>query len=137
MLAGLKGYEKIVYNSKKQGGRKIRRTAKESSATRALRKLTAKTEWFRDRKRGREEEDDFDDRVSDIRTKKKSRITSTDEENLPTGWKHKNKDKAMPEGLKEQKAGREIKTRSLMFVVGSIRGELTSNLRQDEKDSWI
>ena len=50
ILAGLKGYEKLLKESKKPGGRKLHRTAGESSKARARKKIMEKTEWFRDRK---------------------------------------------------------------------------------------
>ena len=43
MIAGLKGYEKEVFNSNKPGGRMIRRTAKKNSKTRAQRKERKQT----------------------------------------------------------------------------------------------
>ena len=61
VIAGIKGYEKLLKNSKLLGGRKLQRTAAESSKERARRKLTGKTEWFRKKKNI----DDGDENLSD------------------------------------------------------------------------
>ena len=55
ILAGLKGYDKLLKESKKPGGRKLHRTAGESSKARARKKIMEKTEWFRDRKNSESE----------------------------------------------------------------------------------
>ena len=138
VIAGLKGYEKKVYNSLKPGGQKLRRTSKESSHSRAQKKLTAKTEWFREGKRNRDDlEDSFEnDQVEVTNYPKRRRMTGErQDEQLPKGWKPEMEqrnnteiDKTMPEGWKPNK--KEIKTRSLLFVIGSRKGELASNLRK-------
>ena len=46
MLGGIKGYEKMRRTAK-VGGRKVNKSAGESSHMRAKKKLTAKSEWFR------------------------------------------------------------------------------------------
>lgn len=46
ILCGIKGYEKMRRIANK-GGRRLHRTARESSSLRAKKKLTAKSEWFR------------------------------------------------------------------------------------------
>ena len=137
MIAGLKGYEKKVYNSNKPSGRKIRRTAKESSGARAQMKLTAKTEWESewDRKRSKDVEEDFDldDGEPESNSRKRKRVYRNEDENIPEGWKQKEKvkekDKDVPDGWKITKTGRVVKTLSLMIIVGSMRGELATNLR--------
>ena len=138
MIAGLKGYEKKVYNSLKPGGQKLRRTSKESSHSRAQKKLTAKTEWFREGKRNRDDlEDSFENDQEEVtNSPKRRRMTGErQDEQLPKGWKPEMEqrnnieiDKTMPEGWKPNK--KEIKTRSLLFVLGRRKGELASNLRK-------
>ena len=51
---------KKLRNSKKQGGRKLLRTARESQKGRNQKKLLEKTEWFREKKRPREDSDEED-----------------------------------------------------------------------------
>ena len=46
MLSGIKGYEKMIRQERKVI-RKVHRSAKESKKTRAAKKLTGKSEWFR------------------------------------------------------------------------------------------
>ena len=46
ILAGIKGYEKMKRMAR-NGGRRLHRTAGESSSRRASKKLTEKSEWFR------------------------------------------------------------------------------------------
>ena len=48
IVAGLKGYEKKLRNSRKEGGGKFLRTAKESQKGRNQRKLLEKSECDRD-----------------------------------------------------------------------------------------
>ena len=68
IVAGLKGYERKLMNSRKPGGKKLLRTAKESYEGRVRKKLMAKTNWFK--KRPREEDED-------------------ELENIPEGWKRR------------------------------------------------
>ena len=121
VIAGLKGYEKKVYNSKKEGGRKLRRTAKESNVTRQQKKMTAKTEWFRERKRCRDLLDESLEEDEIARGWKRSKRSGwKDNISLPDGCKRKN----------ERKEDEMIKIRSLLFVVGTKKGELAADLRK-------
>ena len=137
VVAGLKGYERKLFNSRKPGGKKILRTAKESYKGRVKKKMMANTSWFK--KRPREEEDDMD---LDGNSGKKSRLDDNlpggwpstaghkprvplGNENLPKGWKsQKRKEENMPDG------GKTIKTRSTLFIVGSRHGNLARKLRE-------
>ena len=56
ILSGIKGYEKMT-RLEKQGKRRIHRTAGESSKTRASKKLTEKSEWFRNQEDNAKEVD--------------------------------------------------------------------------------
>ena len=47
VLSGLKGYESKLVESRKVGGRPLHLKARESSARRYRKKLTAKSDWFR------------------------------------------------------------------------------------------
>jgi hypothetical protein len=47
IIAGLKGYETKLADSKREGGRKLHQSAWESEDSRQLKKLTGKTDWFR------------------------------------------------------------------------------------------
>ena len=150
IVAGLKGYEKKLKNSKKPGGKLIR-SAKESYGQRARKKLLEKTDWFKDKKR--------------------PRVDSDDEDDLPEGWKENKKRKTSDEvpGMGKprygsklpltvpstfkggddpsnmngdptrtyQKAGnlhnikkaRTIKTRSILFLRGTKGGKLAKRMR--------
>ena len=156
IVAGLKGYEKKVMNSKKVGGKKLLRTAKESFQTRTQKKLLERTEWFKDdeKKREREEELCYENLPEEWKERKRRRTTSHEEENQPDPWRtptSQEKD-PLPEGWKKkraatiqvrgqnsrtQKAGKitkakeeKFKTRSILFVIGSKRGILAKNLRE-------
>ena len=47
VLNGIKGYERRVKESRTEGGRKLHRTAEESSKKRTSKKLLGKSDWFR------------------------------------------------------------------------------------------
>ena len=51
VINGIKGYEKRVQESRQVGGRRLRRTAGESSAGRVRKKLLGKSEWFKKKKK--------------------------------------------------------------------------------------
>ena len=129
ILAGLKGYEKKLRRSK-QEGRKVLRTARESYTKRTQRKLLAKTEWFKDKKRPREDELSEDELPEgwkeNLRKRKKH---SSNEDNSPK----RNKSQRTSSG-RVQKAGKDnivkMKTRSTLFVRGTKKGLLARKLRE-------
>ena len=84
MVAGLKEYERKLRNSKKPGGSKLLRSARESYEGRTKRKLLAKTSWFKDRKRPREDKD-LDDMPEGWNTKRSKTSDRTDPDHLPRG----------------------------------------------------
>ena len=84
MVAGLKEYERKLRNSKKPGGSKLLRSARESYEGRTKRKMLAKTSWFKDRKRRREDED-LDDMPEGWNTKRSKTSDRTDPDHLPRG----------------------------------------------------
>ena len=51
IINGILGYERRVKESELPGGRKLHRTAEESSGGRSRKKLLGKTEWFKNRRR--------------------------------------------------------------------------------------
>jgi hypothetical protein len=59
ILTGLKGYERILRESKKDGGRNLHRSAKESSHERGKKKLLGKSEWFRKKGKSQPDKPDF------------------------------------------------------------------------------
>ena len=123
IVAGLKGYEKKLMNSKKPGGKKLLRSAIESYKGRTRKKLLGKTEWFKinDKKRARDEDEDYlpDDDLPEGWKKTKRQRTSENQvpgkgkplygykllkkvpsvnrgdDTMPTGWK---RDKNLPDG---------------------------------------
>ena len=83
VLAGIKGYEKLLKNSKLPGGRELQRTAAESSKVRSRRKLTGKTEWFRKPRNQETEVPEDEELPSDWNGNQK----------LPKGWSEVKKKK--------------------------------------------
>ena len=160
VIAGLKGYEKKLKNSRKPGG-KLLRSAKESSSGRARKKLLERSEWFKDKekKRQREDSSDEDEDLPDGWNK---------DENLPKEWisskrrkTAENKDPGMGKSVYDLKLLKmvpstsnggddsknesktrtcqmdgkknkkiQIKTRSLLFVRGTKGGKLAKDLRK-------
>ena len=55
ILAGLKGYEKMRRTAR-SGGRRVLRTAGESSSIKAKKKLTEKSEWFQKDGKGKQDQ---------------------------------------------------------------------------------
>ena len=109
LLSGIKGYEKMVRLDKK-GVRKTHRTAKESNKTRASKKLTEKSEWFRKQKNDNQDLDNEE----------------KDESCL---------NKYLRDG-KNQEDGNQnmtIPTRTVLFVENTRGGELAKRLRSVEK----
>ena len=94
IVAGLKGFERKVSNCKK-AGKKIYRTSKESSASRARKKLLGNANWFRTSRRKENE-----DNPSRSGTKKAGKI------------------------------GKELKTRTVLFVEHTPGGALAKKLRE-------
>ena len=112
ILAGIKGYEKMKRMAR-NGGRRLHRTAGESSSRRASKKLTEKSEWFR------KEENNEDPSEWQSRQEKEA-------EHLLDDW------------LTVQKAGnqkpdRSIPTRSVLFVENTRGGKLAKQLRETEQ----
>ena len=58
ILSGLKGYERILRESKKDGGRNLHRSAKESSHGRGKKKLLGRSEWFRNKAKSQPDSSD-------------------------------------------------------------------------------
>ena len=56
IVNGVKGYERKVKESKRPGGRRLHRTSAESRGTQIRKKLLDKTEWFKKRNNGSQEE---------------------------------------------------------------------------------
>jgi hypothetical protein len=54
LVGGLKGYEKKLWTSKTAGGRALHQSAGESSKARNRKKLTGKSDWFRQKKKNHE-----------------------------------------------------------------------------------
>ena len=128
IVAGLKGYEKKLRESKIPGGRKMHRTSKESSVSRAWRKLTGKTEWFRDGARKKEDKQELHD--------------GWNNENIPGDWKSglgktkrvkKKSEKEKSDRGSDQTVPSGWKTRSVLVVPVSRNGELAKNIREVEK----
>ena len=98
ILAGIKGYEKKLKNSKRLGGRKLLRTAEESHDSSIQKKLLDRTEWFKEgTKRARDEEELSDEeKVTEFDNapdgRKPPGFTNT-----PDDWKPQH---ARPEGWK-------------------------------------
>ena len=139
IVAGLKGYEKNLRNSKKEGGRKLLRTARESHKGRVQKKLLEKTNWFKAGKRNRETDSDDEDN-----------------EKLPEGWKKENNKKRRTSNHEEEqgkqkeatnieskavrmyskrspvktKIHKKYKTRSVLFIIGTKKGILAKKLRE-------
>jgi hypothetical protein len=112
ILAGIKRYEKMKRMAR-NGGRRLHRTAGESSSRRASKKLTEKSEWFR------KEENNEDPSEWQSRQEKEA-------EHLLDDW------------LTVQKAGnqkpdRSIPTRSVLFVENTRGGKLAKQLREIEQ----
>ena len=127
IVAGLKGYERKLMNSRKPGGKKLLRTAKESYEGRVRKKLMAKTNWFK--KRPREDDEDELENILEGWKRRKTgegcNYASTghkETETLPNGWKNKENN---PKGWKNDN----IKTRSTIFIIGSKYGNLAKRLR--------
>ena len=109
-MSGIKGYEKMIRQERKVI-RKVHRSAKESNKTRAAKKLTGKSEWFR-------KEENTDQEVDE-------------EENA-----ERMLNKYLMDG-NNQEAGssnkKEIPTRTVMFVENTKGGELAKRLREVER----
>jgi hypothetical protein len=115
VLGGIKGYEKMMKISR-SGGRKLHRSSGESSATRALKKLTGKSEWFR---KGDSNEDTGSIRMgkeTDERLDKWRKAGKTTETDKKTN------------GMESK-----LETRSVFFVEQSKGGELAKRLREIER----
>ena len=132
VIAGIKGYEKLLKNSKLPGGRKLQRSAAESSKERARRKLTGKTEWFRKKKVENENLSDGGKGVEGLPEGWES------QDRLQQGWKEWTKD-IKDDGKKESmnaetgwNEDQNIKTRSVLFVEMSEKGILAKLLREVE-----
>ena len=110
ILAGIKGYEKMLRLEKK-GKRKLHRTAKESSSLRSKKKLTGKSEWFRKQE------------IQD------SSPEELDEDELA----EKKLDKWLKDGKAKNNEDKSIPTRTVLFVENTRGGELAKRLREVEK----
>ena len=121
IVAGLKGYEKKLKESSIPGGKKLHRTSQESSASRAWRKLTGKSDWFGDENKKLEQET-----IGSPPDGLKA------EDHILVGWKtglgnSRVKRKGKTGGTKDISAG--WKTRSVLFVPVSRKGILAKRLR--------
>ena len=58
MWNGITGYDKLIQESRKPEGRKLHRSAGESSGIRARRKLMGKTEWFKKKSKPADDPED-------------------------------------------------------------------------------
>ena len=103
ILSGIKGYEKMTRLERK-GIRMVHRTAGESSKTRATKKLTEKSEWFRNQKDKDQEMD-------------------TEEE------AEKCLNKYLKDGNCQEAGNISLQTRTVLFVEQTRGGELAKRLR--------
>ena len=110
LLGGIKGYESMIRRCKK-GERSLHRSSGESSALRASRKLTGKSEWFR--KAGKPNDD------------------SEEESSTIDKWLKAGKGGTAKQVQTEDTKG--LETRTVLFVEQSKKGELARRLREVEK----
>jgi hypothetical protein len=115
ILGGIKGYEKMRRVAR-NGGRRVHRTAGESSGKRASKKLTEKSEWFR--KDGNKNDGSLDNA--------ESRQEENDERIL---------DRWLKDGQSVTGSSRQenLQTRTVLFVEQTRDGELAKRLREIER----
>ena len=104
-MNGVKGYERKVKESKRPGGRRLHRTSAESRGTQIRKKLLDKTEWFKKRNNGRQEE-----------AKSMHRVL------------HKQPRKQLQSSLST--TCKPLKTRSVLFVEQTKDGRLAKDIRE-------
>ena len=112
VLNGIKGYERKLMESRESGGRKIHRTAGESSGMRSRKKLLGKSEWFKVKKSTHKQED--------------SVPVSKQTPSYPGKWKSTRK-LLKGEGYYQQKV---LKTRTVLFVEQTRGGKLAKDIRE-------
>jgi hypothetical protein len=123
-MAGLKGYESDLKESRRPGGRKLHRSAAESSGSRYRKKLTGKSEWFRT---PRTTEDNDREDSSNHFSGVEGCVGSIEgrPSTSPT---------PPPKTDPKTKTGKEdIRTTSVLFVEQTRKGELAANLSQVEQ----
>ena len=105
VINGIKCFERKVKESRMEGGRRLHRTAGESSAGRVKKKLLGKSEWFKTRKRNQK---------SRLGTTSSS-TSSTIEVCREQGWRGKS---TWSKGSKknEQEGEMNLKTRTVLFI---------------------
>ena len=132
ILGGIKGYEGMRRTSRR-GGRKMHRSAGESSQLRAKKKLTEKSEWFRKTK---SLTSDPVQNLGPVERAEKAaeRNLQTQEKSLDR-WLQKEPElgkNASPSQKKNSKF-KNIQTRTVLFVENTRGGDLGKKLREVEK----
>ena len=116
VLNGIKDHERKLRESRKINGRKLHRTALESSGHRSRKKLLDKTEWF----------------------KKRRRVQDDEEQKPQKPWQPKNNTRDRKEQIKLQSSASNPptisskirKTRTVLFVDQTPEGRLAKDLRE-------
>ena len=115
IINGIKGYERRLRESMRPGGRRLHRTAKESSGRRMRKKILDKTEWFRKKKTTTEQEKGCE---------------SNSKGQIPTTSHRKKHDKIVDKLTNDKKIPQDsIKTRSVIFVEQTRDGILAREIR--------
>ena len=114
IVAGLKGYEKLLRKSRMPGGWKLHRTSSKRYQSRTRKKLTEKSEWFRQNKK-----DDVDIELDDV----------NDDKYMPKGW---SKSAELNQKTRQNKASSQkedtLRVRSVLFVEASKGGVLAKSV---------
>ena len=123
VINGIKAYEKRVQESRSEGGRRLHRTAGESSAGRIRKKLLGKSEWFKKRKQKG---------LGRAATTLGSAKTSSTSEAVP--FKEQRGGKRAGSSRSSHSRGEEIKTnlktRTVLFIEQTKDGKLAKLVRE-------
>ena len=119
---GAKGYLAKVRRAKAQGRSRLHRTSEESNQGRNRKKLLGKTAWYRDKKTEKGEQPDSKEEGGNSGSIYRGRGGSK----LEHGTKKRRYEAVEPEGAKMKK----LKTRGVVFVEQTPRGELACALRE-------
>jgi hypothetical protein len=135
VMSGLKGYEAKLLESRTAGGRSLHQQARESSARRQRKKLTAKSDWFRPEgktaknkempTRDNQYQDGSEGGLDDIRSGGGSRRQD--------GTAPPKKDTTMKGKRLKNTMNEKPRTTSVMFVEQTQGGLLAARLREAEQ----
>ena len=123
IIAGLKGYERKLRNSRKEGGSKLLRTAKESYKTRTRKKLLEKTEWFKDSKKRPREDDlsDEDDLPEGWKGNKRKRASRREETKTASPQEEKKRKSTISGSVQKTGKNKEKKIKTRSIIIGKIK----------------